>query len=91
MDDKHRLPLMNRPFRRNRPYIALLLVILGCYTLWRIQPFPAGDLLKPLDRARNSQGGAQRTDSPPAVKANNLVPLEAHIMSKCPDAKVCLG
>lgn len=68
------------PMRRStRPLVALLAILLvGCYSLWRWEP------------AALSRGVADLTviGRPEANTDKKLVPLEAHIMSKCPDAKV---
>lgn len=69
-------PLRPGAVRRNRPLLALLLVAIGLYTCFQF-PSVAQLATAPL---RSCGETAQ------AVRAK--VPLEAHIMSKCPDARV---
>ncbi|KAK0714579.1 hypothetical protein B0H67DRAFT_664080 [Lasiosphaeris hirsuta] len=71
------------PTRRSRPLLALALVALGFYGYFHIQALSRFGF------------AADRWDSrthslplPHSVAA--VVPLEAHIMSKCPDARDCL-
>jgi hypothetical protein len=80
MDEKH--APMPPPIRRGLSplrlalatgYLALFAVIYYCFS-----PRTALPLLSPLDSAPVA----------PVAAAHELVPLEAHIMSKCPDAKV---
>jgi hypothetical protein len=88
MDDKPPRTAYARPLRRNRPFLAFLLIIVACYSLWRIRPFAAEQYQRPwsLESARKA-GGSTVVQKPVGAKSK-LVPLEAHIMSKCPDAKV---
>jgi hypothetical protein len=65
-----------RSFRRSRPAVSIAFVIVIVYTFWLWQPFRPM-LNEPIVEVAND---VQTTD--------RLVPLEAHIMSKCPDAKV---
>lgn len=79
MDEK-RAPPMPPPIRRGlSPFrLALASAYLGFVALlyFGFSPFSAGHW---------------RTPPPPAA-TRALVPLEAHIMSKCPDARVsCTG
>lgn len=69
-------PLRPGAVRRNRPLLALLLVAIGLYTCFQF-PSVAQLATVPL---RGCGETAQ------VVRAK--VPLEAHIMSKCPDARV---
>lgn len=69
-------PLRPGAVRRNRPLLALLLVAVGLYTCFQ---FPS---VAQLATAPLRSGG----EAAQAVRAK--VPLEAHIMSKCPDARV---
>lgn len=68
-------PLRPGAVRRNRPLLALLLVAIGLYTCFQF-PSVAQLATTPLRSGEAAQG----------VRAK--VPLEAHIMSKCPDARV---
>jgi hypothetical protein len=84
MDEKRRLAI-TRPMRRNRPLIAVALLAIGLYTFWRVLPGLVADYGWDADTA----AGLRKEFNDGAVQATNaLVPLEAHIMSKCPDAKV---
>lgn len=102
MDEKQRfltnptiMPTMRAPFRPTRPLVAILLLVLGCVSLWRMRPLAADHLLSSAllygvpESARTKTNGVVHTvPRPPIAKISGLVPLEAHIMSKCPDAKV---
>ncbi|KAI6759542.1 hypothetical protein HG530_010222 [Fusarium avenaceum] len=67
-----------RSFRRSRPAVSIAFVIAILYTFWLWQPFRPM-LNEPIVEVTSD---VQTTD--------RLVPLEAHIMSKCPDAKEAL-
>lgn len=84
MDEKR--PPRSRPFRRNRSLLTLVVVAILLYTLYSVRPVTsyAGRWV-PSPASKNKSSSS--TD--PAT-TNNLVPLEAHIMSKCPDARDCL-
>lgn len=75
------MPPYSRPSRRLRPLLALALVGLCVYVYARpvspFSPLPGMSLPSSLQ-------------APLTGSANTLVPLEAHIMSKCPDARDCL-
>lgn len=77
--------------RRFRPLLALTLVVLCFYLYARpssvLSPLPdiSSRLSNTLQAAAPASGSGSRADANAA-----LVPLEAHIMSKCPDAKDCL-
>ncbi|KAI0132586.1 hypothetical protein BJ170DRAFT_680468 [Xylariales sp. AK1849] len=79
MEEKR--PVRSRPFRRNRPLLSIAIIAVILYTLYRIHPVTdyAGQWVR--------ESG---TPSDSLTVTKNLVPLEAHIMSKCPDAKDCL-
>lgn len=66
---------LGRPSRRIPTMVSLALVVIGLYTYFSIPTL--------------AQIAADRWQEPlqPALA---LVPFEAHIMSKCPDAKDCL-
>lgn len=73
---------------RFRPLLVLTLVVLCLYLYARpssvLSPLP--DISSRLSNTLQAAAPAQ-----PGADANAaLVPLEAHIMSKCPDAKDCL-
>lgn len=81
--------LYNRPARRLRPLLILALVLACFYHYAKpVASFgllPQVDLLASMHNTPkdNQQVAMTATDKP-------LVPLEAHIMSKCPDARDCL-
>lgn len=71
---------------RFRPLLVLTLVVLCLYVYAR-----PSSVLSPLPDMSRLSNTLQATSSAPlASDAKALVPLEAHIMSKCPDAKDCL-
>lgn len=82
-DEKRHLPSSSRPAsppmrRITRALLALAaLLAVGCFTLWRWEPAT-------LRRGVEDIAAIRR----PGQDEKKLVPLEAHIMSKCPDAKV---
>jgi hypothetical protein len=80
MDEKH--APMPPPIRRGLSPLRLVLVVvylgIAGLTYWHFQPRPL--LVQPTTPASPSRQ--------PVATAGELVPLEAHIMSKCPDAKV---
>jgi hypothetical protein len=80
MDEKHAPmpPPIRRGFSPLRLLIATGYLALAAFTYWQ---FTAGTVL--------FRPSASRAPSRQQVAiANELVPLEAHIMSKCPDSKV---
>ncbi len=80
MDEKH--APMPPPIRRGfSPLRLLLLLCWLAFAGWYYLPRgPVLALSSPSSPSSHEQ----------AATANELVPLEAHIMSKCPDAKDCL-
>ncbi|KAM0563568.1 hypothetical protein ACHAPJ_001292 [Fusarium lateritium] len=79
MDEKRpsqRTMSPTRSLRRSRPTITIAFVIAVVYTFWLWQPF-SPMMVEPMVDITNNE--VETTD--------RLVPLEAHIMSKCPDAK----
>lgn len=72
-----------RPARRFRPLLIMTLVVLGLY--YYVRPMTSFGILPQVARLAPLHE-AQKT----VIDAKALVPLEAHIMSKCPDAKDCL-
>ena len=80
MDEKRPAPRAMSPprsLRRSRPTLTIAFVIAVVYTFWIWQPFNPTLKQTMVDITSND---VHATDK--------LVPLEAHIMSKCPDAKV---
>ncbi|KAI1033965.1 hypothetical protein LB505_003223 [Fusarium chuoi] len=79
MDEKRPTPRAMSPprsLRRSRPTLTIAFVIAVVYTFWIWQPF--NPILDQTMVAITSND---------VHTADKLVPLEAHIMSKCPDAK----
>lgn len=86
MDEKYRptadtLLSMTTPVRRRRSRLwvpTVILFLLGyCYLTSFRMPLRVS-----LDQLS--------TSTSPTAGSNGLVPLEAHIISKCPDTRVCL-
>ncbi|KAI0396260.1 hypothetical protein F5Y17DRAFT_128097 [Xylariaceae sp. FL0594] len=104
MAGKIRLPLvekssanaMNRNRRRNKHIFVVLLVALTTYSLYVCGLFSnyANALLPPQSKAVPNAELHDVSDavkpSPSAQTRKELVPLEAHIISKCPDTRDCL-
>lgn len=74
---------MGLSHRRNRSWILIPIVTLILYTLYSFPHVTRYTSPYLREDSRAASGGAA------TVKAR--VPLEAHIMSKCPDAKDCLN
>ncbi|OAX78298.1 hypothetical protein ACJ72_07396 [Emergomyces africanus] len=91
----HRDRKILRLFRRSSIVICLCLIT---YALIHKSHFPYGYLIGNNVKGRTGQLGAvplwgnnnNNDDAPVVVDNSQLVPLEAHIMSKCPDAHYCL-
>jgi hypothetical protein len=81
MDEKQPSQRVMLPIqaRRSRPTMALIVTAIVTYTFWIWQPF------RPLI---DDESWVHVTNDD--VQTDTLIPLEAHIMSKCPDAKVTL-
>ncbi|KAH6659222.1 hypothetical protein BKA67DRAFT_652470 [Truncatella angustata] len=92
MDEKRPVRSTIRSYRRNRPLLTVALVAVTLFLFCKLRaarsyasqwaPSRAAD--SDDDVSRDTRGGSTWS----ATKA--LVPLEAHIMSKCPDARDCL-
>ncbi|KAH9220227.1 hypothetical protein DL95DRAFT_433406 [Leptodontidium sp. 2 PMI_412] len=88
--------MLNRPsYRRHRPFAIAFAAVGLCYFLWTTVSSP--QLFRYNCHGRTAGGVAildQSTAIPSgdvkALDEKKLVPLEAHIMSKCPDARDCL-
>ncbi|KAI0378774.1 hypothetical protein F5Y04DRAFT_139945 [Hypomontagnella monticulosa] len=86
MDEKR--PIRSRGRRRHRPFLILTLIaIVFCafYNLGSVSSY-AALFVQESSRSHSSFDIAHKH----ASITQELVPLEAHIMSKCPDAKDCL-
>ena len=68
---------MHHAPKRARPLIAIASLLLCVLVYLHIRPFQALET-----------HGSPISARPVAPKEHKLVPLEAHIMSKCPDARV---
>ncbi|KAI0535963.1 hypothetical protein GGR58DRAFT_514971 [Xylaria digitata] len=95
MEDKR--PVRNRSRRRHRPLLLLSIIALAIYGLYTFDFFTSFTTASPL----SLQEPIPASDPyPPAVSntaqhalpaaAGQLIPLEAHIISKCPDTRDCL-
>ena len=77
--------LYARPARRLRPLLVMALVALCFY--YYVRPAASFEFLPRV----SSYSPTHEVDTQKTItNTNALVPLEAHIMSKCPDAKDCL-
>lgn len=79
MDEKNTAPMpppIRRGFSPARLVIAIGYLSLAAVTYWYFQRPVIPQSFLP--------------NTPPVAVYNELVPLEAHIMSKCPDARDCL-
>lgn len=76
--DNHHTTMPNQRLSSRKFLMALLSVVLPVYLIFSLlsRAFPAG-LPKPTSVSMTASN-------------RSLVPLEAHIMSKCPDARDCL-
>lgn len=92
MDEEKNLAMHTRTSRRNRVIAVAFAIGLCLFLLFSVHPFSTSlqrggspvPVQDALDRPSTSgSDGVQIT--------KQLVPLEAHIMSKCPDARVCLA
>ncbi|KPM39797.1 hypothetical protein AK830_g6790 [Neonectria ditissima] len=79
MDEKRAMS-PPRSLRRNRPIATVLFCLAVVYTFWLFQPFT----IRPLHVPSVVVGDAFTESSA------DLVPLEAHIISKCPDTRDAL-
>jgi len=78
--------LIRSPPRRSRPLALGFVTVALCYILWTT--FYGGSLM--AHRGCHKKVPASTTLPASNTVTKELVPLEAHIMSKCPDAKDCL-
>ncbi|TAQ91650.1 hypothetical protein B7494_g44 [Chlorociboria aeruginascens] len=75
-EDENPTMLISTPTRRFRPLALAFLAVASLYLLWASIRYPTFTL---------GCSGLKNVSA-----KNELVPLEAHIMSKCPDARDCL-
>ncbi|KAK7958250.1 hypothetical protein PG988_013098 [Apiospora saccharicola] len=91
LDEKR--PVRSRAARRARPWIMIPIALLVLYTVYSIHStaaMPAADWRSTTPTTADPKKSTAAVAKPKAHDAGALVPLEAHIMSKCPDAKDCL-
>lgn len=73
-----------------RRIVIALFFFIGCYMLMRRTSTKITDS---LDQTPNKNSKSTETHHPPpgtVEPARTNIPLEVHIMSKCPDAQECL-
>ncbi|KAI1394191.1 uncharacterized protein F4822DRAFT_424658 [Hypoxylon trugodes] len=85
MEEKR--PIRSRARRRHRPFLIITLVIIGIYALYNASSVSSYAVLFVPDSSRTHPSTKAEQ---PVLATQELVPFEAHIMSKCPDAKDCL-
>ncbi|KAI1802779.1 hypothetical protein F4811DRAFT_381433 [Daldinia bambusicola] len=88
-------PMRNRCRRQRRPILAIALIAASFYALYLVFHHHAvsayaGLFVPGTSRPDSSSSTTTTTPSVSASTDSELVPLEAHIMSKCPDARDCL-
>ncbi|KAI1118835.1 hypothetical protein F5Y14DRAFT_446646 [Nemania sp. NC0429] len=97
MEEKR--PMRNRARRRHRPFLWLLLIALATYGLYAFGVFSFTTKSLSLSRYAGSEPlrssdpptvGDAAASAVPTVAGKDLVPLEAHVISKCPDTRDCL-
>jgi hypothetical protein len=87
MDEKRQSAPMILPSRRGRQPLKLALTVAAYLVLGGLLFYSFGTrVVLPLHGAPVAD--SVQAPPPPAKTEGHLVPLEAHIMSKCPDAKV---
>ncbi|KAI2615670.1 hypothetical protein GGR54DRAFT_642150 [Hypoxylon sp. NC1633] len=86
MEEKR--PMRSHARRRHRPLLILTLIAIVVYALYNINTVSSYTVLfvPESSPSRSPLTTAGQT----TLVAREPVPLEAHIMSKCPDAKDCL-
>lgn len=75
----------SRPARRFRPLLIMTLLVLCFY--YYVRPAASFGILPQVARFAPTESSDKQKV---IADTKALVPLEAHIMSKCPDAKDCL-
>lgn len=93
MDEKRPfLPTRSRSLRRNRPILNIAIIAVLLFLVLTFRPLANyGGVSVSFGEGRSSgsrEGDSSSTSASTTTK--DLVPLEAHIMSKCPDARDCL-
>lgn len=100
MEEKR--PVRNRARRRHRPFLWLLLIALAAYGLYAfgsfsftgkslsLSPHAEPEPVRTSDALTVGDVAASAASAVPTVASRELVPLEAHVISKCPDTRDCL-
>lgn len=95
-------PVRNRARRRHRPFLWLLLIALAAYGLYAfgsfsftgkslsLSPHAEPEPVRTSDALTVGDVAASAASAVPTVASRELVPLEAHVISKCPDTRDCL-
>lgn len=93
-------PPRPRPLRRSRHLATILFIVTVIYTFWLWQPLVPQSLNLDIPQAKTKLGNFMPGDDIPVTEEEialekaatasekKLVPLEAHIISKCPDTRV---
>lgn len=91
MDEKRPIRSRSRSLRRNRPLVSVTAIAILLFLVYTFHPFGSySSSWTPSNAAKNAVGKDGGSSSTSFSTTKDLVPLEAHIMSKCPDAKDCL-
>ena len=80
----------NMANRSQRKTLFLLLFGFSTWLLFRYSPYVPSALLSLAEANRKISWVQSTHEEKASTNRSVLVPLEAHIMSKCPDAKDCL-
>ncbi|KAI2635462.1 hypothetical protein GGS21DRAFT_83538 [Xylaria nigripes] len=93
MEDKR--PVRNRNRRRHPAFIFLLLTVVTFYGLYTYGLFPSikGALVTSHTGSvteSDAYAASNISELDVSSEARKLVPLEAHVISKCPDTRDCL-
>lgn len=80
----------NMANRSQRKTLFLFLLGFSLWLFFRRGPYEISTQLSPVETDRNISWVHSIHDEKASANRSALVPLEAHIMSKCPDAKDCL-
>lgn len=91
MDEKRPVWSRSRSYRRNRPILSVAIVAILLFTVYQFLPLSsyAGNWV-PSQTGKSAASKGSSISETTSAATKDLVPLEAHIMSKCPDAKDCL-
>ena len=80
----------NMANRSKRKTLFLCLLGFSLWLLFRYSPYEPSALSSPVKADREISWVHSIHDEKASTNRSALIPLEAHIMSKCPDAKDCL-